>query len=128
MSTSVVIIDDDVDTVTVFSDYMRLKGFNVLATGKDGKEAIELYEKYKPDVLLTDLMMPVYDGFYGIEKIQKNHPDARIILVTADLSDETQAKADALNVSEIIYKPYEINNVVKTINQIMNETISKVEA
>ncbi len=127
MTISVIIIDDDVDTVSVFADYMRLKGFNVLATGKDGKEAVELYEKHKPDVILTDLMMPVYDGFYGIKNIQKNHPDAKIILVTADLSEATQAKIDECGISSLIHKPYEIENVVKTVNEVVNETITEIQ-
>ncbi|MDX1533960.1 MAG: response regulator transcription factor [Nitrosopumilaceae archaeon] len=120
MSISVVIVDDDKDTVAVFAEYMKLKGFNVLATGNDGKEAVELYEKHRPDVILSDLMMPVYDGFYGIKNIQKNHPDAKIILVTADLSDETLEKINSCGISGLIYKPYEIENVVKTVNQVVN--------
>lgn len=128
MSISVVIIDDEVDTLTVFADFMGLKGFDVLATGKNGKEAAELYEKHQPDVILTDLMMPVYDGFYGIKKIYEKFPDARIILVTADISEETNAKIDSFGISSIIYKPYDIDNVVRMVNDVVGKKISKVEA
>ncbi len=87
---------------------------------------MDLYEKHRPDVLLTDLMMPVYDGFYGIKNIQKNHPDAKIILVTADLSEETQVKIDSCGISALIYKPYEIENVVKTVNEVVGSKITEL--
>ncbi len=119
MSISVVIADDDVDTVDIFEEYLELQGFNVLAKGMDGKQAVELYEKYQPDVLCSDIMMPNYDGFYAIENIRKKFPDAKIILVTADLTTETKRKIETANASAVIFKPYDIDRVVKTINDVV---------
>ena len=118
MSISVVIVDDDVDTVDIFEEYLELQGFNVLAKGTDGKEAIELYEKYQPDVLCSDIMMPNYDGFYAMENIRKKFPNAKIILVTADLTTATKAKIEKSNASAVIFKPYDIDKVVKTIKEV----------
>ena len=65
MTVEVVIVDDDEDTVEIFAEYLEIKGFKVLATGVDGKEAVELYDKHKPDIIFSDIMMPTYDGFYA---------------------------------------------------------------
>lgn len=119
MSISVVIVDDDVDTVDIFEEYLELQGFNVLAKGTDGKEAIELYEKHQPDVLCSDIMMPNYDGFYAMENIRKKFPNAKIILVTADLTTETRQKLKSSDASAVIFKPYDIDKVVKTINDVV---------
>ena len=119
MSISVVIVDDDVDTVDIFEEYLELQGFNVLAKGTDGKEAIELYEKYQPDVLCSDIMMPNYDGFYAMKNIREKFPNAKIILVTADLTTETRQKLKSSNASAVIFKPYDIDKVVKTINDVV---------
>ena len=128
MSISVVIVDDDVDTVDIFEEYLELQGFNVLAKGTDGKEAIELYEKHQPDVLCSDIMMPNYDGFYAMENIRKKFPNAKIILVTADLTTETRQKLKSSNASAVIFKPYDIDKVVKTINDVVEGKNSTLEA
>ena len=128
MSISVVIVDDDVDTVDIFEEYLELQGFNVMAKGTDGKEAVELYEKYQPDVLCSDIMMPNYDGFYAMENIREKFPNAKIILVTADLTADTKKKIETSNASAVIFKPYDIDQVVKTINDVVKGKNSTLEA
>lgn len=85
---------------------------------------VELSEKApKPDIVLMDVMMPEFDGFYGLHHIKQLNPDAKVIMVTADLTDETFAKLHSLGASEILYKPYEIEDIVSTIKKITaNET------
>ncbi len=78
MKTNVILVDDDKDTLEIFEDYLELKGVNVLATGKNGKEAVELYLKHKPDIVLLDVMMPEYDGFFGLKNIRRLDPNAKI--------------------------------------------------
>ena len=88
MLTSIV-IDDDIDTVELFSEYLEIKGIRVVGKGYDGKEAVELYQKLKPDIVFLDIMMPHYDGFYAFEQIKNIDPDAKLIMVTADLTSDT---------------------------------------
>jgi DNA-binding response OmpR family regulator len=114
----VIVIDDDVDTVEVFCEYLEIKDMSVLGRGYSGKTAVELYEKFKPDIVLLDVMMPEYDGFYGLENIKKINPAAKVIMVTADLTYDTEKKLKALNASAIIYKPYEIDSVIETIHKV----------
>ena len=49
-----IVIDDDLDTVELFSEYLEIKGIHVVGKGYDGKEAVELYQKLKPDVIFLD--------------------------------------------------------------------------
>ncbi len=72
---SAIVIDDEQDVLDVFCEYLKVKNVNVLAEGRNGKDAVKLYQKLKPDVVLMDLVMPQYDGFYGIENISKYDPD-----------------------------------------------------
>jgi len=121
--TSVIVVDDDRDTVEVFCEYLSIKNIEVLGHGYDGKTAVELYQKHKPDVILLDVMMPDYDGFYGLENIRKINPDAKIIMVTADLTSDTEKKLVELKASAMIYKPYEIDSVIETIEKVSKENI-----
>jgi DNA-binding NarL/FixJ family response regulator len=114
----VIVVDDDVDTVEVFCEYLEIKDITVLGRGYNGKTAVELYENLKPDIALLDVMMPEYDGFYGLENIKKINPNAKVIMVTADLTYDTEKQLKALNASAVIYKPYEIDSVIDTINKV----------
>ncbi len=69
---SCIIIDDDKDVTESLSERLVLREVEVLGIGFDGKEAVELYGKLKPDVVFLDINMPGYDGFYAIEGIKKN--------------------------------------------------------
>lgn len=57
--------------------------FEVLATGENGEEAIELYRQHKPDLLTMDLTMPKLDGRGAIEQIIKEFPLANILVISA---------------------------------------------
>jgi len=120
----VIVADDDDDTVDVFSEFLELKDVQVVGKAQNGKQAAELYEELKPDIILIDVMMPGYDGFYAIEKIREMDPDAKIIMITADLSVQTKQKLRYLNVSEVFFKPYDNDSVLNAIHSIENgETI-----
>ena len=121
--TSVIVVDDDNTLVKVFEQYLKLNNINVLGHCYDGKEAVTLYEKLKPDVVLLDIMMPHHDGFYALEKIKEIDPNAKVIAVTADLTADTEKKLANLKVSGIIYKPYDMKDILKTIENVANQAI-----
>src|SRR5487761_2720242 len=81
-----IVIDDDKDTVSVLTDFLQIKGIKVIGKGYDGLEAVEIYNKLKPDAVFLDVMMEMCDGLYALEKIREIHPDALVIMVTADLT------------------------------------------
>ncbi|MEM2160300.1 MAG: response regulator [Candidatus Nitrosotenuis sp.] len=120
----VIVIDDDIDTVEVFCEYLEIKDITVLGRGYNGKSAVELYEKHKPDIALLDVMMPDYDGFYGLANIRQIDPNAKVIMVTADLTTDTEKKLRELNASAVIYKPYEIDSVIETIHKVHKQTVT----
>ena len=114
----VIVVDDDKDTVEVFCEYLSIKNIEVLGRGYSGKDAVELFKEKKPDIVLLDVMMPEYDGFFGLKNIRKLDPNAKIIMVTADLTSDTEKQLKELQASAILYKPYEIDSVVDTIEQV----------
>ena len=120
----VIVIDDDVDTVEVFCEYLEIKDITVLGRGYNGRTAVELYNKLKPDVVLLDVMMPEYDGFYALEHIRKIDTNAKVIMVTADLTADTEKRLKDLRASGIIYKPYEIDSVIEIIHNISKQKVA----
>lgn len=118
MSTRVILIDDDTDTLEIFQDYLEMKGIEVVETGNNGKTAVELYLKHKPEIVLLDVMMPEYDGYFALKNILNNDTNAKIIMVTADKTADTRKKLIELKASGILYKPYEIKTVLETIEKV----------
>jgi len=112
-----VVIDDDKNIVKVFSDILSLMGLDVLAHGYDGNDAVELYMKYRPEILFTDITMPKYDGFYGIAKIKEFDPDAKIVAVTADVSSKTEQRLNEFDITAVLYKPFDIQKIKQVLTQ-----------
>lgn len=110
--TTALVVDDDPDAVEMFSDYLEIKGIQVVGKCKNGKEGFDMYEQLKPDVVFLDIMMPEYDGFYALKKIREINPNAKVIMVTADFTSETKKKLRELKPTDVIYKPYDVEKIL----------------
>jgi YesN/AraC family two-component response regulator len=108
---SVIVVDDDPDSVKIMSQYLKIKDVKVIGEASGGKEAVELYKELKPDVIVTDMKMPEYDGVYVINEIKKFDPDAKIIVVTA----YQEYKFDRDAVFATLIKPYKIEDLMNQI-------------
>ena len=115
MQRSVIVIDDDEDTVRLFSEFLEEKGIKVVGNGYDGVTAIKLYKEKKPDVVLIDIMMPNGSGFYAIKKIQETNPKAKIIAISGDSSYSTEEKLEKLSI-QLIQKPFNLEQIIDAIN------------
>lgn len=120
---SCIVIDDDQDIVDVFSDLLSVQNVDVLATDNSGKNSLKLYEKYKPDLVFTDLQMPHYDGIYVVESIKDVFPDAKVIVVTGELNNKFANLLGALHIP-VILKPFNGDMIKKVITDTLsNESI-----
>lgn len=118
--TSAVIVDDDFDTVEVFSEFLSLQNIDVLGKAYNGLDGIKLFEEKQPDIIFSDLWMPEYDGFYLIAELRKKFKDAKIIMVTADLTQETDKKLKECDVNAVIFKPFKINQIMNAVENVSN--------
>ncbi|HXV65957.1 MAG TPA: response regulator transcription factor [Nitrosopumilaceae archaeon] len=114
----VIVIDDEHDVSEVLCEFLKIKEINVVGRGKNGKDAITLYQKLHPDIVLMDLVMPEYDGFYGIEEIRKFDPKSKIMIISASLTHSYVQKLLKMNVNSISLKPYDLNNVIEVIHKV----------
>ena len=118
---SVMVIDDDDDILDSVSEYLKLNGFDVVEMGHNGLEAVQLYEEYRPDLVLMDVSMPNYDGFYGIEHIKRIDPDAKIIILTGYWDEAMEQKIKPFKVTQVLQKPCSL----KQLKQVLKSTNSK---
>lgn len=84
MARTVVIVDDSKFLIKQIVEFFEKQmGFQTLATGNDGNEAIELYRKHKPDLITLDITMPNKDGMEAMKEIVKEFPDANVLMISA---------------------------------------------
>ncbi len=101
----ILIVDDDYLITTALKTILEAeKDISVCASGKDGTEAVRLYEEFLPDLLLMDIRMEQMDGLKASEEILQSHPDARILLLTTFSDDEYIIKALHLGARGYILK------------------------
>ena len=115
---NVVVVDDDYNTVEVFTEFLELKNIKVVGKGFDGNDAVKLYRNLKPDIVFLDVMMPEYDGFYALENIRKINPNAIVVMVTADLTEETEDRLKELKPDSVVYKPFDIQQILEIISKL----------
>lgn len=113
-----VVVDDDKETVALFAEIMQSNDIQVVGKGYNGQEAAFLYQKLKPDVIFLDVIMPVYDGIYGITKIREMDPDAVVIITTNQMTINAQIALNKLRPSAVIKEPIDVNEIIKTVNQL----------
>ncbi len=84
----VVIVDDDAIVAMSMRTILTAGGdVEVPELGSDGEDAVRLYEKHLPDILLTDIQMKKLNGLEAAARILEKYPDAKIILLTTFLDD-----------------------------------------
>ena len=119
---TVIVVDDNSDVRSLLVELLELKNFQVVGTGHNGDDAVTLYEKLKPDITLLDVVMPDTDGLYALDHIREINSDAAVIMITTDLSQDTAKRLEDLKATAVVYKPFDINDLVKIIHDIESAT------
>ncbi|WKT57486.1 response regulator [Candidatus Nitrosotenuis chungbukensis] len=117
---TIIIIEDDKDMAEIFEEWAKSANISVVGVGYDGREAVGLFEKHRPEIIVLDLMMPYFDGFYAIDKIRKIDPSAKFLVLTADITDATKKKLEQMKEISLMYKPYDLDDVINEIKKLAN--------
>lgn len=95
--------------------------FNEVFEARDGNEGFELYEYYKPKIVLTDIAMKNANGIELVKKIRENDDKTMIIMLTAHSNEEYLIDLINLNINHFILKPLN----TKKLNEALQKYISK---
>jgi len=122
----ILVIDDELLIRDLLYDFFAEKGWDV-AVSDSGASGQELLRNRKFDFALVDLKMPEMDGLALIRKIRALYPDMPVAIMTAFPSFETAVDALRLKVDDYFTKPFNINQLYKTIDRIVEEHRNKSE-
>ena len=105
----VLLVEDAPFLRYAFGKLLRMHGYDIKEVN-DGQEALESIADFRPDLVLTDLMMPVMGGVELIGHIRANPETAGIpvVAITADATDQAEAMARRAGAVDVITKPIDL--------------------
>ncbi len=112
-----IMIADDSDAIRlVLKDILAIGNHAVVAEARNGEEAVDLFFKTSPELLLLDLAMPKKDGLTVLKEIIEKNPKAKVVLITASDDQKIINQCLQIGASSYISKPFDFTNVLKQIN------------
>lgn len=116
----VLVVDDDDSYCTIIRELLIRNGYCVLVAC-NVTEALEMMQRDRPDLILTDIMMPEVDGLTFIRRLRStpNHSGIPTIVVSALVMARERAAAAQAGADAFVAKPFSINQLRATIEAVM---------
>jgi len=123
MPKEILIVDDEPSIVVPIQFLMEQQGYDVLVA-ENGEDALDAIYKYKPDLILLDIMLPRIDGYEVCEIVRLNpeYRDIKIIFLTAKGREVEIAKGLTLGADAYIIKPFSNTELVAKVKELLNQT------
>ncbi|MDX9900273.1 MAG: response regulator transcription factor [Aliarcobacter sp.] len=113
----ILIVEDEKRLAQLLKDAISDSFFSVVIA-KDGNEGLKKFKSFKPDIIITDIMMPVCDGLDMTIKIKKLDENIPIIVLSAHSDKEQLLKAIDIGINKYFIKPFDPEEVIEHINKI----------
>lgn len=91
----------------------------VVAIAKNGRQAIEMAQSYRPDIALMDVQMPEMDGLTAISQMMRVRPDLACVVVSAERDRDTLRQAMIAGARDFIIKPFTSDQIIEVMNRVI---------
>ena len=120
MPKEILIVDDEPSIVVPIQFLMEQQGYSVMVA-ENGEGALDIIYKYKPDLILLDIMLPRIDGYEVCEivRLDPRYRDIKIIFITAKGREVEIAKGLALGADAYITKPFSNTDLVAKVKELL---------
>lgn len=125
MPQTILIVDDEKRLVSLVQSYLAQEGYKVV-TAFNGKEALAIAQKEKPDLIILDIMMPEMNG-YEFMRAHRAEQDTPIIMLTAKVEDEDKVIGLELGADDYVTKPFKPRELMARIRNVLRR-MGKAEA
>jgi len=118
----ILIVDDNAANVLLLEKMLKLSGYNDIKTLTDSRMVLDLYNIYKPDLILLDFRMPFMDGLEVIDSLNniKDYSISPIIMISAENEKEYYKNAISKGAIDFITKPFNYNDIILKIKNALN--------
>jgi DNA-binding response OmpR family regulator len=128
MTKTILIVDDEKRLVSLVESYLTQEGYRVV-TAYNGKDALVVAQKEKPDLIILDIMMPEMNG-YDFMRLHRAEHDTPIIMLTAKVEDDDKVIGLELGADDYVTKPFKPRELMARVRNVLrragkNETKAK---
>jgi two-component system chemotaxis response regulator CheY len=117
MAKRILITDDAFFMRVTLKNILTQNGFEVVGEASNGREAVELYEQLKPDVVFMDITMPEMDGLAALKAIRSKDPNAYVVMCTAMGQKQIVLEAIQHGAKDFIVKPFQPERIVEAVQK-----------
>ena len=114
---SILFVEDE-ELLRAIYERILDKFVSTLYVAENGKEGLELYKKHQPDLIITDIMMPVMDGLEMVEHIRKDDNNVRLVILSAYGEAEYFMDAIKIGVNSFLLKPVETKKLTSLVEEL----------
>ena len=118
---NILIVEDDRELNDVICTYFKNNNYNTISC-LNGQEALIKLEKEKIDLMISDIMMPIMDGFTLIEKVRVKNTKLPIIFMTARDDKFSKQLAYKIGVDDYVVKPFDLDELILKVGAILRRT------
>lgn len=125
----VLIVDDNEALTTLMKELLETEGRYRVKTAVNGEDGYLAFLHFRPDIILTDIEMPIKNGIEMVRKIRVHHPGVKTIYMSGDLNSYRMLleKEEREYKATILDKPFSFSNVIALFHEYQREAISKGE-
>ncbi|RBQ29891.1 response regulator transcription factor [Aliarcobacter vitoriensis] len=118
----VLIVEDEQKLANLIKSSIKELFFKI-SIAKDGEEGLKKFKSFKPDIIISDIMMPKLTGLEMSKKIQEQNSSIPIIILSAYSQKEMLLKAIDLGISKYFIKPFDIESFIEYLKELSNKII-----
>ncbi len=120
MSKRIMVVDDSRLVRVQLEDLLKGTDYEIAAYCRSGEDAIARYGEVKPDLVTMDIIMQGMDGLDASEMILKEHPEAKIVVVSSLAYDDTFERARAIGAKGFVDKPFHKEQLLGVFEQALS--------
>ena len=117
MTKTILIVDDEKRLVSLVESYLTQEGYRVV-TAYNGKDALAVAQKEKPDLIILDIMMPEMNG-YDFMRVHRAEHDTPIIMLTAKVEDDDKVIGLELGADDYVTKPFKPRELMARVRNVL---------
>lgn len=119
---TILIVEDESETRKLMQDVLSDEFLNII-TAQNGDEGLKKFKKYNPDMVISDIAMPIMDGLEMTEQIKKISSDTPIIALSAHSEKEKLLRAIDVGVDKYVLKPIDMDEFLAMIEIVATQKI-----
>jgi len=119
----ILVIDDESFIRSLFGQFLEKSGHSV-ALAADGREGLQLIKQQKPDLIITDIMMPEMDGLELLMEIRKQHLEIPVIAISGGMKSQPAnflPQAQKFGAQRVFIKPINLAELFNAVNELLSK-------